>query len=860
MNTKTNTRNTIEAQISNGTSHAPPLWGWLICLAICLSPCVGDAAQKKVLFYGPTHSSGGAAETLVNNTPAEFFPIGQGSDVWTPGDANAAKDWNKRTTADFAAFDAIFIGDPGASSVDATLLTGAIINNGVWTPAISGNVVIIAGDPQFHAAIAGATEFIQQGLRFAAEHAAAGPGLYVASGLLNPHESPVDPNKSALAHLMEGFGQFQIISPANGMEVLKIRSHPALDCLTASELSDWGTSAHDGFRDWPTPFVPLALVTDVQPLQETPPEKLPPGFRGMVHILVKGDIKTFTLSPPEAGRFVGQQHTVTAQYLNETGGGISGVTITFDVTAGPNANLGPVTRVTDMNGIASWTYTGSGGSGEDTIEATASVSGCPPTAHAICCWSTRMITITATDANATEPPASDNGTFVLTRTGDTSQPQSVTIAVSGTAQQDVDYTLNDAFGQVFNSVFFDAGVTTVALTVVPLSDALSEMPETVIVQLVQLPACPYVVGTPSEATVTITSIHAIVTITMVDSFCDETGNNPGTLRLNRTVGTGALEVDLGFAGTANFGSDYLISGVNELGVATMPDGAFTLDLPVLPIPDSRAEVLPGESLTVTVLPSSQGAYAVGTPSAQSLTITEDDTNQMPLNGWALTDLGTQGGYQAFGNGINTIPDGAGGWRGQVVGYAANSQSPAYVAFKWNNGSSSSLYWPPSYGEQPWSVAYSLNDACTVVGYAGYYEGFYYQRPCFWRVSQINATELAVLHPPSTLPLNNSANDINQRNDLQGTGGVIVGNNSTANNKVHAVAWVPDANGNYGAVTDLRDLGDGTQFSYAGAINNQGVVAGRSQIIDPDTGLPLNNYHAFRSRSANGLPLTLLPQD
>ena len=221
-----------------------------------------------------------------------------------------------------------------------------------------------------------------------------------------------------------------------------------------------------------------------------------------------------------------------------------------------------------------------------------------------------MITISATDPNATEPPASDNGTFLLTRTGDTTQPLSVTLSVSGTAQQDVDYTLNDAFGQVFNSVFFDANVSSVVLTVMPLSDALSEMPETVIVQLVQLPACPYAVGAPSVGTVTITSLHATVTIAIVDSNTDETGNNPGMLRLNRTLAVGALEVDLGFSGTASFGSDYVISGVNELGRATIPDEASTLDLPVLPIPDSRAETLPGETLTVTVPVVVRGESAV----------------------------------------------------------------------------------------------------------------------------------------------------------------------------------------------------------------------------------------------------------
>ena len=56
------------------------------------------------------------------------------------------------------------------------------------------------------------------------------------------------------------------------------------------------------------------------------------------------------------------------------------------------------------------------------------------------------------------------------------------------------------------------------------------------------------------------------------------------------------------------------------------------------------------------------------------------------------------------------------------------------------------------------------------------------------------------------------------------------------------------------MTDLRDIGDGTQFSYAGAINSQGVVVGKSQILGG------NNYHAFRSQSDNSLPVGLSPSD
>ena len=121
---------------------------------------------------------------------------------------------------------------------------------------------------------------------------------------------------------------------------------------------------------------------------------------------------------------------------------------------------------------------------------------------------------------------------------------------------------------------------------------------------------------------------------MVDSILDETGNNPGTLRLNRTYTVGDMPVSLGFSGTASFGADYQVDLPDFSGVATIPSGSTFLDLPILPVPDSRAEG--NETVIVTVLASPQGDYAVGTPSSQTLSILDDDSNQIPLNGWSLT--------------------------------------------------------------------------------------------------------------------------------------------------------------------------------------------------------------------------------
>ena len=73
------------------------------------------------------------------------------------------------------------------------------------------------------------------------------------------------------------------------------------------------------------------------------------------------------LSPAEAVNPVGAPHTVTAKVQDDTGAPVVGVTVTFTITAGPNAGVTD-TAVTDANGEATFTYV-SALEGTDTIQA-----------------------------------------------------------------------------------------------------------------------------------------------------------------------------------------------------------------------------------------------------------------------------------------------------------------------------------------------------------------------------------------------------------------------------------------------------------------------------------------------------------
>jgi len=75
------------------------------------------------------------------------------------------------------------------------------------------------------------------------------------------------------------------------------------------------------------------------------------------------------LTPLSATGSVGSSHTLTATLTDEAGNGIPGETITFNIADGPHVGLTPGTDVTDVNGQATWSYTGTT-AGTDTIVAT----------------------------------------------------------------------------------------------------------------------------------------------------------------------------------------------------------------------------------------------------------------------------------------------------------------------------------------------------------------------------------------------------------------------------------------------------------------------------------------------------------
>ena len=62
----------------------------------------------------------------------------------------------RKTTADFAGYKAVILGDPTCGTSAPSSIGAAEANTSVWGPAITGNVIVIGTDEAFHHSRAGA--------------------------------------------------------------------------------------------------------------------------------------------------------------------------------------------------------------------------------------------------------------------------------------------------------------------------------------------------------------------------------------------------------------------------------------------------------------------------------------------------------------------------------------------------------------------------------------------------------------------------------------------------------------------------------------------------------------------------------
>ncbi|QYX34214.1 M10 family metallopeptidase C-terminal domain-containing protein [Sphaerospermopsis torques-reginae ITEP-024] len=182
---------------------------------------------------------------------------------------------------------------------------------------------------------------------------------------------------------------------------------------------------------------------------------------------------------------------------------------------------------------------------------------------------------------------------------------------------------------------FAAGATTATLTIDPTADTTFENNETVALTLVA--GTGYTVGTTTAVTGTITNDDTTVTLAVSPSSVTEDGTNNLVYTFTRTgVISNALTVNYNIAGTAA-STDYTGATPGTGKTITFAAGATTATLTIDPTADTTFE----NNETVALTLAAGTGYTIGTTTAVTGTITNDDTTvTLAVSPSSVTEDGT----------------------------------------------------------------------------------------------------------------------------------------------------------------------------------------------------------------------------
>jgi hypothetical protein len=236
------------------------------------------------------------------------------------------------------------------------------------------------------------------------------------------------------------------------------------------------------------------------------------------------------------------------------------------------------------------------------------------------------VTLAVSPSSVAEDGAA-NLSYTFTRNGPTTTPLTVNFTTSGTADAASDYALTgqDTFSAGTGTVTIPIGSASATVTLDPSADPVLEADETAVLTLA--PGSGYSVGTPAEATGTIVNDDTEVSLAVAPaSFAEDA---PGTLAftLTRNGPLGVpLTVNLTVSGSAGFGGDYAVSGVDSFSASaatvTFAPGASTAVMEIDPTVDPAVES--DESVTLALAPGP--GYLAVSPDTATATLVNDDTD------------------------------------------------------------------------------------------------------------------------------------------------------------------------------------------------------------------------------------------
>jgi Ca2+-binding RTX toxin-like protein len=297
-----------------------------------------------------------------------------------------------------------------------------------------------------------------------------------------------------------------------------------------------------------------------------------------------------------------------------------------------NGQLDPweLSTVTDANGQYTFTDLGTGEYNirevlqpgwQQTASPSSFILGAGETLTDINFGNVPLPTITlAVSPNTVTEDGTTNLVYTFTRAGDATNSLTVNYAISGTATNGTDYT------SIGTSVTFAANSNTATLTIDPTADALVETDETV--ALILATGTGYTIGTTAAVTGTITNDdYPSITLAVAPASVTEDGTTNLVYTFTRTgPTTSSLTVNYGITGTAD-ATDYTGATPGTGKTITFNPGSATATLTIDPTADTTVE--PNEIVTLTLATGT--GYTIGTTTAVTGTITNDDSPTISIN-------------------------------------------------------------------------------------------------------------------------------------------------------------------------------------------------------------------------------------
>ncbi|NCS37921.1 MAG: endo-1,3-1,4-beta-glycanase ExsH [Microcystis aeruginosa BS13-10] len=261
------------------------------------------------------------------------------------------------------------------------------------------------------------------------------------------------------------------------------------------------------------------------------------------------------------------------------------------------------------------------------------------------------VTLAVSPSSVTEDGTS-NLVYTFTRNGVTTNLLTVNYSIGGTATLNTDYTRTGTN----NTVTFAANSSTATVIVDPTADTTVEPDETVALTLAT--GTGYTVGTTTAVTGTINNDDTSVTLAVSPASVTENGTTNLIYTFTRSgVTTNALTVNYTVGGTATFNTDYTQTGAasftSTTGTVTFTANATKATVIVDPTADTTVE--PDETVILTLATGT--GYTVGTTTAVTGTINNDDTNvTLAVSPASVTENGTTNLIYTFTrSGVTTNP-------------------------------------------------------------------------------------------------------------------------------------------------------------------------------------------------------------